>query len=73
MIEIYDSGEMPENISRSIFIVLSQKADLNKDEFHRTISLKSRLKTITRILLNVARSRIRLGIEKNYAGMCKIV
>lgn len=68
MIEIYDSGDIPENISRSIFIMLSQKTDLNKDKFHRTISLMSRIKPIMRILLNVARSRIRLGIEKKLCG-----
>ncbi|GFS20164.1 LINE-1 retrotransposable element ORF2 protein [Elysia marginata] len=39
--EIYDTGEIPTDISRSVFIALPKKPGATECELHRTISLMS--------------------------------
>ncbi|MGX9987587.1 reverse transcriptase domain-containing protein [Soonwooa purpurea] len=69
---IYNSGEIPEDLSRSIFIALPKKPGANECELHRTISLMSHMtKLIIRILMNRARSRIRPEIGQEQCGFVK--
>ncbi|GFR98655.1 LINE-1 retrotransposable element ORF2 protein [Elysia marginata] len=60
--EIYDTGEIPTDISRSVFIALPKKPGATECELHRTISLMSH---VTKILLRVVMMRIR---SKNNQG-----
>jgi hypothetical protein len=65
--KIYDDGEFPEDLSKSIFIALPKKPGAVECEQHRTISLMSHVtKIILRILLLRARTRItpEIGIEQ---------
>ena len=39
--EVYDSGEIPEDLSKSVFIALPKKPGAIECELHRTISLMS--------------------------------
>ncbi|GFO27738.1 hypothetical protein PoB_005424300 [Plakobranchus ocellatus] len=54
--EIYDTGHIPADLSRSIFIALPKKPGATECELHRTISLMSH---ITKILLKIIMLRIR--------------
>lgn len=36
--ELYDNGELPEDLSRSVFVILPNRSSANKCDFHRTIS-----------------------------------
>ena len=54
--EIYDSGEFPEDLSKSIFITLPKKPGAIECELHRTISL---INHTTKILLHVLMNRVR--------------
>ena len=47
---IYESGQIPEDLSKSIFIALPEKAGAIECQLHRTISLMSHL---TKILLRI--------------------
>ena len=58
--EIYDTGEIPSDLSRSIFIALPKKPGATECEFHRTISLMSH---VTKILLRVIMARARKVIR----------
>ena len=70
--EIYNSGEIPEELSRSIFIALPKKPGANECGLHRTISLMSHItKLLIRILMNRARSRIRPEIGQEQCGFVK--
>ena len=65
--EIYDTGEIPEDLCRSIFIALPKKPGAVECELHRTISLMSHItKLILRIIMERVHSRIRpeIGIEQ---------
>ena len=65
--EIYHTGEIPEDLCRSIFIALPQKPGAVECELYRTISLISHItKLILRIIIEKACSRIRpeIGIEQ---------
>ena len=53
---IYDSGEIPCDLSKSIFIALPKKPGATECESHRTISLTSH---ITKILLKILMARMR--------------
>ena len=53
---IYDSGEIPPDMSKSIFIALPKKPGATECELHRTISLMSH---ITKVLMRVLMGRIR--------------
>ena len=66
---VYDSGEIPEDLSKSIFIALPKKPGAIECELHRTISLMSHVtKILLRILMMRARCRIRPEIGKEQFG-----
>ncbi|GFR90337.1 LINE-1 retrotransposable element ORF2 protein [Elysia marginata] len=62
--EIYDTGEIPTDISRSVFFALPKKPGGTECELHRTISLMSH---VTKILLRVVMMRIRSKIKPEIA------
>ncbi|GFR85386.1 RNA-directed DNA polymerase from mobile element jockey-like [Elysia marginata] len=62
--EIYDTGEIPTDISRSVFIAHPKKPGATECELHRTISLMSH---VTKILLRVVMIRIRNKIKPEIA------
>ena len=47
---IYDTGTFPDELSKSIFIVIPKKIGTTECELHRTISLMSH---VTKIILRV--------------------
>ena len=58
--EIYDTGEIPEDLCRSIFIALPKKPGTVECELHRTISLRSHIiNLILRIIMERVHSQIR--------------
>ncbi|GFO07993.1 Down syndrome critical region protein 3 homolog [Plakobranchus ocellatus] len=57
--EIYDTGQTPTDLCKSIFIALPKKPGATECELHRTISLMSH---ITKILLKIIMLRIRNNI-----------
>ena len=66
--EIYDTGEIPEDLCRSIFTALPKKPGAVECELHRTIGLMNNItKLILRIIMERVCSRIRLeiGIEQH--------
>ncbi|XP_037779155.1 uncharacterized protein LOC119575579 [Penaeus monodon] len=67
--EIYDSGEFPEVLSKSIFIALPKKPGAIECELHRTISLMSQItKIILKVIMARARSKLRPEIGKEQCG-----
>ncbi|XP_047494947.1 uncharacterized protein LOC125043038 [Penaeus chinensis] len=67
--DIYDSGEIPKELSKSIFIALPKKPGAIEYELHRTISLKSHIiKNILRVIMARSRSRTRPEIGKEQCG-----
>ncbi|GFO42831.1 endonuclease-reverse transcriptase [Plakobranchus ocellatus] len=62
--EIYDTGQIPTDLSKSIFIALPKKPGATECELHRTISLISH---ITKILLKIIKLRIRNKIKPEIA------
>ena len=67
--EIYDSGEIPEDLSKSIFIRLPKKPGARECELHRTISLMSHTTIIhLRGLMNRARSKLKPEIPNVQYG-----
>jgi len=70
--EVYDSGQIPEDLSKSIFIALPKKTGAIECELHRTISLMSHvIKILLRILMMRARSKIKPEIGKEQFGFVK--
>ncbi len=70
--EIYDSGEIPEDLSKSIFIALPKKPGAVDCELHRTISLMSHIiKIILRIIMVRARKRTKPEIAEEQCGFVK--
>ena len=66
---IYDTGEIPEDLSKSIFITLPKKAGAIECELHRTISLMSHLtKIFLWIVMNRTRNKTRLEIAQEQCG-----
>ena len=61
---IYDSGEIPSDLSKSIFIALPKKPGDTECESHRTISLMSH---ITKILLKILMARMRNKTTPEFA------
>ena len=57
---IYDSGKIPDDLLKSVFIALPKSPGATECELHRTISLMSHL---TKILLRVLMSRIRKSLK----------
>ncbi|GFN82748.1 large proline-rich protein bag6 [Plakobranchus ocellatus] len=68
--EIYDTGQIPTDLSKSIFIALPKKPGATECELHRTISLMSH---ITKILLKIIMLRIRNKIKPEIAEQCGFV
>ena len=65
--EIYDNGEIPGGLCRSVFIALPRKAGAVECELHRTISMMSNItKLLLRLIMERVYSRIRpeIGIEQ---------
>ena len=62
--EIYDSGEFPEDLSKSIFITLPKKPGAIECELYRTISLMSHTtKILLHVLMNRARNKLKPEIS----------
>ena len=67
--EVYDNGKIPEDLSRSIFIMIPKKPDAIECELHMTISLMSHiLKLILRIIMPRIRRVIRPEISQTQCG-----
>ena len=63
--KIYDSGEIPYDMLKSVFIALPKKPNTLDCDQHRTISLKSHtLKLLLKIVLERCRSQIRPEIAQ---------
>ncbi|GFS11191.1 LINE-1 retrotransposable element ORF2 protein [Elysia marginata] len=62
--EIYDTGQIPTDMLKSIFIATPKKAGATECELHRTISLMSH---VTKILLRVVMMRVRNRIGQEIA------
>ena len=62
--KIYDTGFIPEEMAKSIFIVIPKKPGTIECSQHRTISLMSQL---TKIILKVILNRIRRKIQSEIA------
>ena len=68
---IYDTGNIPEDLSKSIFVALPKKAGTDECEMHRTISLMSVIvKIILRVLMLRKRNKTRPEISE--AQCCTI-
>ena len=66
---IYDTGEIPDDLTKSVFIALPKKAGTIECELHRTISLMSHIiKIILHILLRRAKNRIDPEIPQEQCG-----
>src|SRR5438552_17769286 len=66
---MYNSGNIPEDLLKSIFIALPKKPGATECELHRIISLMSVvLKLILRILMQRIRNKIRPEINKSQCG-----
>ena len=58
--KIYGTGQMPEDLSKSIFIALPKKAGAIECKLHRTISLMSHLtKILLTVIMNITRNKTR--------------
>ena len=68
--EIYDTGQIPVDMSRSIFIALPKKPGATDCELHRTISLMS---DVTKLLLRIIMMRVRNKINPEIAEQCVFV
>ena len=67
--DIYDSGCIPNDLLKSIFIALPKKSRAVECEDHRTISLMSHMtKILLRIIMRRMRSRIRPEISDEQCG-----
>ena len=70
--DIYDSGVIPDDLTKSIFITLPKKPGATECELHRTISLMRHVtKLILRILMMRARPKITPEISKEQCGFMK--
>ena len=67
--EIYDTGQIPTETLKSIFITLPKKAGATECELHRTISLMSHVtKILLRIIMMRVRNKIRPEIAEEQCG-----
>ena len=67
--EIYDTGKIPQDLSKSIFIALPKKPGTIECEFHRTISLMSHItKVILRVIMMRARRCTKPEISQEQCG-----
>ena len=71
--ELYDSGTIPEDLSKSIFIALPKNPNATECELHGTISLVSHvIKMILRIIMWRARKRAMWIYERYGNKECDI-
>ena len=67
--KIYDTGDIPSDMIKSIFIALPKKPGANECENHRTISLMSHLiKILLRVIMNRIRNKIHFEIAEEQYG-----
>ena len=67
--DIYNTGHIPADLSKSIFIALPKKPAAIECELHRTISLMSHItKILLRIIMKRARNRIKPEIAEEQCG-----
>ncbi|GFN99673.1 serine/threonine-protein phosphatase 6 regulatory ankyrin repeat subunit b [Plakobranchus ocellatus] len=67
--EIYDTGQIPTDMSRSICIALPKKPGATECELHRTISLMSHVtKLLLRIIMMRVRNKIKPEIPEEQCG-----
>lgn len=70
MNQMRDSGEIPEDMARSIFLALPKKPGAINCEPHRTISLVSHMtKILLCVLMNRARNKIKPEIGPEQCGL----
>ena len=66
---IYDSGTIPDDLIKSIFITLPKSPGATECELHRTISLMSHItKLLLRVLMNRMRKSVRPEISRTQFG-----
>ena len=66
---IYDSGTIPKDMLKSVFIALPKIPGATECELHRTISLMSHFtKVLLRVLMNRMRKSLRPEISKTQFG-----
>ena len=69
---IYNSGKIPSDLTKSIFIALPKKSGAIECELHRTISLMSHVtKTILHVLIRRLRKSISPQISRTQCGYVK--
>ena len=67
--KIYDTGQIPPDISKSIFKALPKKPRATECELHGTISLMSHsTKIFLRIIMMRVRNKIKQGIAEEHCG-----
>ena len=67
--DIYNSGHIPDDLMRSIFIALPKKPGTTECEEHRTISLISQItKILLRIIMKRVRNKIKTEISPEQCG-----
>ena len=66
--EIYDTSQIPQEISKSIFIALPKKPGATEYELHRTISLSHNTKILLRIIMMRVRNKIKPEIIDEQCG-----
>ena len=66
---IYDSGDVPEDLMKSVFIALPKSPGATECELHRTISLMSHItKVLLRILMRRMRKCLRPELSRSQFG-----
>ena len=66
---VYSTGDIPEELLRSVFIALPKKPGAIECELHRTISLMSHItKIILRVLIQRMRRKIRPELDESQFG-----
>ena len=69
---IYDSGQIPDAMSRSIFITLPKKPGAIECKKFRTISIMSQLsKVVLRVILNRIKNKVKSEIGEEQFGFMK--
>ena len=67
--QIYDSGEIPKEMCKSIFMMIPKKEGTTECGMHRTISLMSNFtKLLLRILMQRMRSKLKPEISNSQFG-----
>ena len=66
MNKMYNTGTIPNSLSRSIFITLPKRTHAKECELHRTISLMSH---ITKLMLKILMKRMKRPIRQEIADV----